>query len=196
MLRLARDHDRADDLAQETFIKAFRKIGSYRNSGSFSAWLFSIAHNCFLEQQRSRQRRQEVYQQFGQQVELTADRFEHVTGEQLDLERALLQLSPEQAAALTLCHSYGFSHSEAAEILKIPLGTLKTNIARGKERLLRILDAAPGDAGEMKSVGDGSKSIGDEMRSVVDGIKNVGDDIKKKSVTMQEGSDDNLQSTG
>lgn len=152
LLRLVRDYDRANDLAQETFLKAFRKIDQYKSTGSFGGWLFSIAHTTFLESQRSAVRRQDVHQEWEHEFELQADHYDHATDDQLDLERALSQIKPEQAAAISLCYSYGFSHSEAAKILQLPEGTVKTNIARGRKKLAELLRLEEEPAHEIKRI--------------------------------------------
>ncbi|MEQ8952921.1 MAG: RNA polymerase sigma factor, partial [Gammaproteobacteria bacterium] len=135
LVRLSRDYNLADDLAQETFLTAFQKIDLYRGTGSFSAWLFQVAYNKFLEQKRRDKRRDEINKQMQSDFEPQADRYQSMNDVQYDLEAAMAKISPEQAAAITLCHSYGYSHREAAEILDMPVGTVKTHIARGKELL-------------------------------------------------------------
>tara|TARA_B100000809_G_scaffold103302_1_gene101937 strand:- start:11660 stop:11875 length:216 start_codon:yes stop_codon:yes gene_type:complete len=57
----------------------------------------------------------------------------------MDMEQALAQLNKDETATITLCHSYGFSHQEVSDILKIPLGSVKSNISRGKTKLRKIL---------------------------------------------------------
>lgn len=135
LMRLTHEHDLCDDLAQESFIKAFERLDTYKGEGSFSGWLFQIAYNAFLQHRRSSKRREEVSQSFAFEQALRVDCYESMSPEQYDLELAVQALNPEQAAAITLCHSYGYSHREAAHILGIPVGTVKTNILRGKEQL-------------------------------------------------------------
>ena len=140
LLRLTGDYDLANDIAQDTFINAYQNIAQFREKESISGWLMKIAFNNFLQHRRSNKRRDEITQQLGTDLENTEKIYDSISPDQLDLESAIAKLSPEQAAAITLCHSYGFSHSEAAEILKLPLGTVKTNIARGKKRLASLLN--------------------------------------------------------
>lgn len=139
LLRLCKNYDLADDMAQETFLTAFRKLQSYKGEGNFSGWLFRIAHNCFLQHIRKSKRRIEITDQYGTQQELQTDQYDSISTEQMDLEQALTQLNSDETAAITLCHSYGFSHQEAAGILDIPLGSVKSNISRGKVKLKAIL---------------------------------------------------------
>lgn len=139
LLRLCRNYDLADDIAQETFLTAFRKLKSYKGEGSFSGWLFRIAHNCFLQQLRKTKRRAEITDQYGSQQELLSEQYESISTEQMDLEQALAQLNPDETAAISLCHSYGFSHREVSDILDMPLGSVKSNISRGRIKLKEIL---------------------------------------------------------
>lgn len=142
--RLCKNHDLADDMAQETFLTAFRKLQSYKGEGNFSGWLFRIAHNCFLQHIRKSKRRIEITDQYGTQQELQTDQYDSISTQQMDLEQALTQLNPDETATITLCHSYGFSHQEAAGILDMPLGSVKSNISRGKVKLKELLTKTNG----------------------------------------------------
>ena len=139
LVRLCKDYDHADDIAQETFISAHRKLNTFKGDGSFSAWLFKIAYNNFLQHQRSSNRRGEIVVEYQQQFDVLQDKYEEISEAQIDLEKALSRLNTSEAAAITLCHSIGFSHQEVADILKMPLGTIKTNINRGKSKLREML---------------------------------------------------------
>ena len=139
LVRLCKNYDLADDMAQETFLTAFRKLQSYKGEGSFSGWLFRIAHNCFLQHIRKTKRRIEITDQFGTQLELQTEQYASISTEKMDLEQALVQLNPDETATITLCHSYGFSHQEVSDILDMPLGSVKSNISRGKVKLQKIL---------------------------------------------------------
>jgi len=139
LLRLCRNYDLADDIAQETFLTAFHKLNSYKGEGNFSGWLFRIAHNCFLQHLRKTKRRAEITDQYGSQQELQNEQYESISTEQMDLEQAIAQLNPDETATITLCHSYGFSHREVSDILDMPLGSVKSNISRGKSKLREIL---------------------------------------------------------
>ena len=139
LVRLCKSYDLADDIAQETFLTAFRKLKSYKGEGNFSGWLFRIAHNCFLQHIRKTKRRIEITEQFGTQQELQTEQYDALSTEQMDLEQALTQLNPDEISTITLCHSYGFSHQEVSDILDMPLGSVKSNISRGKVKLQKIL---------------------------------------------------------
>lgn len=137
--RLCRDAALADDLAQDTFLIAYRKLDSYQASGSFNGWLCSIAYRCFLQHQRQQQSNQDINQQFACEQLLSPDRYDAISPEQLDLERAMMLIEGDEAAALTLNMSLGFSHSEVASIMQLPLGTVKSHITRGIGKLRDIL---------------------------------------------------------
>ena len=139
LLRLCKQYDVADDLAQETFLTAYRKLHSYKGSGSFSGWLYRIAYNCFLQLRRSDSRRRQVTEDYVQNLEVLTDRYDSISTEQMDMEQALAQLNPDETATITLCHSFGFSHQEVSEILRMPLGSVKSNIRRGKTESHEIL---------------------------------------------------------
>jgi RNA polymerase sigma-70 factor (ECF subfamily) len=132
LARLARgDTHLADDLAQETFVKAWRKLHTYRASGRFSTWLFGIAYNEFRTVARQRK-------------ELALEDVEEPTADarsdlRLDLTEALKELYSSERAAIVLCCQNGLTHEEAAQVLDCPLGTVKTNVLRGKEKLKRRL---------------------------------------------------------
>jgi len=139
--RLTRgDHALADDLAQDTFLEAHRKLAQFQGSGSFSGWLHAIAWSRFLMETRKRK------------LEPLDDDFAETQGAvpepasvaRLDLESAFAHLRPAERAALTLCFAVGMAHEEAAATLGMPLGTLKSHVARGREKLKILLkDHAP-----------------------------------------------------
>jgi RNA polymerase sigma-70 factor (ECF subfamily) len=128
----------ADDLAQETFFEAWRKVSQYRGEGSFSGWLCGIAWSRFLMDRRKRK------EEPTEDIDQTAS-FDPQAGNEakLDLEKAMARLAPAESAALTLCYALGHSHGEAAEILNLPLGTVKSHVLRGREKLQAMLEATP-----------------------------------------------------
>ncbi len=136
--RLTRgNHALADDLAQETFLEAHRKIAQFQGHGSFSGWLYAIAWSRFLMD--ARKRKLEPLDDMDERVAPESD-----PGLKLDLEKALAMLRPPERSALTLCFALGMPHEEAAEVMQVPLGTLKSHVARGREKLKTLLkDHAP-----------------------------------------------------
>ena len=131
--RLTRnDPSLADDIAQETFLEAWRKLSHYRGEGSFAGWLNRIAWSRFLMD--ARKRKPELLEDLPEQS------FEASPDTKLDLESAMAKLSAGERAALTLCYALGHSNEEAAVILAMPLGTVKSHVLRGREKLRAMLE--------------------------------------------------------
>lgn len=139
--RLTGDLSLADDLAQDVFVAAWRKLGSYEGRGAFRSWLCRIAYTHFLEDRRAstaRARHLAAIEPGRSVARSSADNA-------LDLDRAMAALTGVQRAAIALCYGEGLSHTEAAEVLGLPLGTVKSHVARGRERLMAALSG--GEAG-------------------------------------------------
>jgi RNA polymerase sigma-70 factor (ECF subfamily) len=131
----------ADDIAQETFVFAWEHMARFDSARPFRPWLFGIAWRKFREGKRSWLRR------LTRQGHATADMetaLQPDPGLKLDLAKALGGLSPEQKAALLLCLGCEFTHAEAAEALAMPLGTIKSHVARGREKLTAALGERDG----------------------------------------------------
>lgn len=128
--RLCRRTDLADDLAQETFLQAWRKAGAYRGEGRYRAWLLGIAWRRFLSQARKTGREADQDEAALAQATAVSD-----PAAGLDIEAALARLSPIERGAALLCFAEGCSHAEAALVLNVPLGTLKSAAARARARL-------------------------------------------------------------
>ena len=128
----------ADDLAQDTFVRAYRHIRSFRGEARFSTWLYRIAYNCFREDAR---RRKELVGIDEEQLQAEADPQAVDPGLRHDLMHALNLLPLRERSAVLLCCQNGLTHDEAARVLDIPLGTVKTNVLRGREKLKKMLAA-------------------------------------------------------
>ncbi|HAF02607.1 MAG TPA: RNA polymerase subunit sigma-24 [Spartobacteria bacterium] len=128
----------ADDLAQETFLRAYKNIRSFRGEARFSTWLYRIAYNCFREDAR---RRKEFVGIDEERLQSEQDPQVADHGLRHDLMHALNLLPLSERTAVLLCCQNGLSHDEAARVLEIPLGTVKTNVLRGREKLKRALAA-------------------------------------------------------
>jgi RNA polymerase sigma-70 factor (ECF subfamily) len=134
------DHAWADDIAQETFLTAWRKLDQFRGESRFTTWLFRVSYATFL--QAARQRRSRPRLQSGAEQDEQAPRDEsEFHALRLDLTTALMQLPEAERAALVHCYHLDLSHEEAAEVLGIPVGTVKTHVARGKIKLRELLSA-------------------------------------------------------
>jgi RNA polymerase sigma-70 factor (ECF subfamily) len=144
----AGNHALADDLAQETFVLAWRNLKSFRQEAAFSTWLYRIATNCWLGE--ARKRKEELLGDVGEDRDddemaavLGESTPDHARGSALkmDLERAMAALSEGERAAIVQCYHNDLSHEEAAYVLGMPVGTVKTHILRGKQKLKLALAA-------------------------------------------------------
>ena len=135
LTRRTGDRDRAEDLAQETFLIAYQKIHTWRSSGSFVSWLHTIAYRQFLKFSKS-QARQQVMAEVPQQG---FDPGNAIQAEILTL-KLMSMISAEERACLTLAFAAGMSHSEIYVITNLPLGTVKSHIQRGRKRLQTWLE--------------------------------------------------------
>jgi RNA polymerase sigma-70 factor (ECF subfamily) len=126
----------ADDIAQDAFVAAWRARGDFRG-GSYGAWLMRIAWTHFLSHRRSHSRRTA-------RDHAAWEAAEHAPASspdlRLDVAQALAGLDERERAAAMLCFAEGWSHGEAAEIMQLPLGTLKSIVARARTRLLAVLE--------------------------------------------------------
>jgi RNA polymerase sigma-70 factor (ECF subfamily) len=132
------DAAQADDLAQDTFVQAYRGLPLYRGEGQFATWLFGIAHNHYRNQRRRDRRGTNLTA--ASEFETAAPPTRAVELSQ-DLRQALNQLSPDEQTAVHLFYQQGLTHPEIAAIVGWPLGTVKTHLARAKERLRSLLRA-------------------------------------------------------
>lgn len=122
--------DDADDIAQEAFIKAWRSARQYDGRARYSTWLTRIAWRCRIDELR-RERRAVAVEMPGRAA---------VDGG--EVEDMLARLSENERAALILCEGHGWTHAEAAELLTIPLGTLKSTVARAKTKCRAMWEGA------------------------------------------------------
>ncbi|MEO8228047.1 MAG: sigma-70 family RNA polymerase sigma factor [Gemmatimonadota bacterium] len=152
--RMVRDRELAEDLAQETFVKALNAIESYRPEFKFSSWIFKIANNVAIDHLRRRELDTlsldgSPHAETPEAVEATAlqigDRQEsaldEVEARELggEIEVAIARLRPEYRSCILLRHVEGRAYEEIAEILNLPLGTVKTYIHRARNELRQLL---------------------------------------------------------
>ena len=139
--RLLGDAADAEDVAQETFLAAWTQARSYRGQASVRTWLCGIAWRKAKGAQRSWVRRRARDTVHAAADAVSAEVEGAPMEDRLAVRQALMTLPIEQRAAVTLCLVCGFSHSEAAETIGAPLGTVKSHVARGRARLLAALGA-------------------------------------------------------
>jgi len=146
----AGNHALADDLAQDTFVLAWRNLKSFRQEARFSTWLYRIATNCWLAHARRRKeellgdRDADIADDEGDDAaphESAGGDHAPGTAMKMDVERALARLSEAERAAIVQCYHNDLSHEEAAYVLGCPVGTVKTHVLRGKQKLKVALAA-------------------------------------------------------
>jgi RNA polymerase sigma factor (sigma-70 family) len=127
----------AEDLVQETLARAIAAAGSFRQTGSLRAWLFSIMHNAFISGVRGRRPLERELDEIRPEMAHPPPQVARL--EVRDVLAALQQLPEAQREALILIAVEEFSYEEAARVLGIPLGTLTSRLARGRETLRRVM---------------------------------------------------------
>jgi RNA polymerase sigma factor (sigma-70 family) len=143
----AGNHALADDLSQDTFVLAWRNLKSFRQEARFSTWLYRIATNCWLANARRRHEEmlgdRDADVADGDDAALSSTSADHAAGTtmKIDLERALARLPEAERAAIVQCYHNDLSHEEAAYVLGCPVGTVKTHVLRGKQKLKIALAA-------------------------------------------------------
>jgi RNA polymerase sigma-70 factor (ECF subfamily) len=127
----------ADDVAQDAFLTAFEQISEFRGEGAFRAWIGRIAARAWVKRWR-----REARIDFGADPgELTAAELAAHASQapaadaRIDLDEALKTLSPAERVCVSLCYGAGLSHGEAAAALNAPLGTVKSHVKRGLDKL-------------------------------------------------------------
>ena len=158
--RMVRDRELAEDLAQDAFVRTFNHLDRYDSRYKFSSWLFKIAYNLTVDHLRKRElqtisvhgapdavtaERQEATSLTLQSEEESPD--DRIVAKELagELEEAIAGLREDYRTAILLRHVEGRPYEEIAEIMDIPLGTVKTYIFRARRELREALSASYGD---------------------------------------------------
>ncbi len=129
----------ADDLAQDAFLAAFERIGEFRGDGAFSGWVKRIAARLFIKHWRRRGRLETFVEDAPEAGDDAAAELQ--AGQKIDLDAALDTLSAPERLCVTLCYGGGLTHAEIAQTLDTPLGTVKSHVKRGLDKLKRRLGA-------------------------------------------------------
>jgi len=132
----------ADDVAQDAFLTAFERIAEFRGEGAFAGWVKRIAARLYL---RKLQRDRKLHL-FAEEGVETTDSTGGDADAAIDLDEALKTLASGERICVTLCFAAGLSHAEAAEALNLPLGTVKSHVKRGLDKLRTRLAPAHGAA--------------------------------------------------
>jgi RNA polymerase sigma-70 factor (ECF subfamily) len=137
---LTRRSDRADDLVQETLLRAIAKAHLWQTGTDIRAWLFTILHNQHVNMVR-RAMREEATIDIEQISSLLVATTDPTASRQLrELERALACLPAEQREVILLVGLEGMSYETAARILSVPVGTVRSRLSRGRDALRRLMD--------------------------------------------------------
>jgi RNA polymerase sigma-70 factor, ECF subfamily len=130
-------HD-ADDLVQTALERALTHIEQWRPDSKLDAWMFGIMKNAWIDEVRARQRRNRVFAPEAAGLEV-GDRSAEAHEQQLSLHAAMQRLPDEQRIAVALVLVEGLSYKEAADVLEVPIGTVTSRLARGRDALARLL---------------------------------------------------------
>ncbi len=137
--RLCGERALAEDLAQETFLRAWRKLHTFTGKGSFGGWLARVAYNVFRAHWR-KYRRQSIDVPLDD-LNLVAPAGVEIDG--ADLDRLLAVLSRQDQVIMTLAYAYGLSNTEVGRVLEMPVGTVKARIHRAKGKIRAVVEAPP-----------------------------------------------------
>ena len=154
--RMGADGASADDVAQDAFLTAFEQIAEFRGEGAFRAWVCRIAARLYVK----RWRRESRADLLAEAAEFDASEAQgHAVGSdtKIDLDEAMKSLSDAERVCVSLCYGAGLSHAEAAAALNAPLGTVKSHVKRGLDKLRSRLspdsNGRGGDGGQRRQVG-------------------------------------------
>jgi RNA polymerase sigma-70 factor (ECF subfamily) len=141
LCHLVADPALAEDLSQETFLRAYRHLGGFAHQSRFSTWIFQIARNSGIDALRHRDRRARLLEV----VPVADPRPSPEAG--AELEAGLAALTPKLREALLVVEVLGYRYREAAVILDVPEGTVKSRVHQARERLVDWMDVDADDAG-------------------------------------------------
>lgn len=141
LCRYLGDADSVDDLVQETYQRAFRSLHRFRATGPAKHWLLTIARRTCADNARRRIRRRRLDQRF---ANLAHDDLQEqpVDGAAVELDELLLLLDEDRRAAFVLTQLNGLRYDEAAAVLEVPIGTIRSRVSRAREQLVAALHAA------------------------------------------------------
>ncbi len=132
--------EHADDATQATYLRALRSLGNFRGASSAKTWLIGVARNTCLDLRRTLARRTRLSQHLQAQPQTVAD---DLHAQQLpgELDDLLATLTPERREAFVLTQLLGFPYEAAADLVGVPVGTIRSRVARGRADLLVLIEA-------------------------------------------------------
>lgn len=139
-LRMSADERRAEELTQDVFVKAWRRIGSFRGESAFGTWLHRVAVNTVLDDRKERGRRPEQLSALPEDTFRERGRSGTDPTGRLELERAIASLPDRARTAIVLHGVEGYSYEEVAELMNVAVGTVKSHIHRARSLLLERLE--------------------------------------------------------
>jgi len=131
------DSDLSDDLAQDTFIKAYTNLNSFKNLSNFSTWLYRIAYNIFYDYIRSQKETNDLD---AREVDAISSVEQDNLGQKMDVYQSLKTLKEIERTCITLFYMEDVSIEKIAGITGCPVGTVKSHLSRGKEKLANYLN--------------------------------------------------------
>ena len=145
VFRMLQHYDEANEVTQETFLAAWQGLGSFRGDARFSTWLYRIAYNCSLKQLELRKRDKALQSAMQEEERIAGEDQVSTRLEAQDRQHVvrehLLQLPAKYRAVLILRHLQEMTYEEMAEILTMPIGTIKTHLFRARNLLKERLEA-------------------------------------------------------
>jgi RNA polymerase sigma-70 factor (ECF subfamily) len=132
-------HD-ADDLVQIALERALTKLDQWRSDARLDSWLFKIVRNAWIDEMRSRRRQNTIFltEEAGERIGVDSMQ---ATSDRMTVQAAMARLPEDQRAAVSLVLVEGLPYKDAAQVLDIPVGTLTSRLARGREALQSLLES-------------------------------------------------------
>ena len=140
-LRMARDAQRAEELTQDVFVRAWERLGSFRGESQFTTWLHRLAVNVVLQEGRTKGRRESREESVADPGEYMGRVKEEFPGTRMDLEKAIASLPEGARAVLILRDIYGYKYDEIATMQGVALGTIKAQIHRARKMMRERLNS-------------------------------------------------------
>ena len=140
-LRMARDTQRAEELTQDVFVRAWERLGSFRGESKFTTWLHRLAVNVVLQEGRTKGRRESREELVGDPSEYLGRVKVEFPGTRIDLERAIASLPEGARTVVVLRDIYGYKYDEIAQMQGVALGTVKAQIHRARKMMREKLDS-------------------------------------------------------
>jgi RNA polymerase sigma-70 factor (ECF subfamily) len=138
--KLSGDASTADDLAQDCFLHAWNKLETFTGRGSFIGWLLKVAYTTFLQSKRKSKRYAEILDEAGYAQDVQNKSYTQPSDEVGDLDKFLAVLSEEERAVMVMSYACGLSHREIGMATDLPVGTVKSIVFRGKEKIRTEFD--------------------------------------------------------